>query len=339
MAPQPHKPGGSDIRGELESIGRCLKGEELVKALMERVVAAEDEKATLAGKLEELSRAQKEAGTLRKENEILTKRKEALESVLMKTELAKGKLESLCREMQKAQKKTHDEHVEKLKTLEKSRKEMIEQFKESIATIQKSMETGRETSEKLSSDNANLAEKLKTLANEYESRVAQLSKQFNEKTEYCEKLASARNMEVELYKTKLNAANLDIQKCAQEKLQLKNELLARELRMKEALEGEKAMREQIDKYTKKYNELHSSLNNSNETFEKFKREMERMNSNLIKVEKECRKWKTKYDETAQALAAAIVQKKESEDACALKERQLQQLQGLCRTLKAQISNQ
>lgn len=46
--------------------------------------------------------------------------------------------------------------------------------------------------------------------------------------------------------------------------------------MKEALEGEKAMREQIDKYTKKYNELHHSLNNSNETFERFKREMERV---------------------------------------------------------------
>lgn len=54
------------------------------------------------------------------------------------------------------------------------------------------------------------------------------------------------------------------------------QLLARELRMKEALEGEKAMREQIDKYTKKYNELHNSLNTSNETFEKFKREMERV---------------------------------------------------------------
>ncbi|KHN77849.1 Alpha-taxilin [Toxocara canis] len=388
MAPQPHKP---DVRGELESIGRCLKGEELVKALMERVVAAEEEKATLAGKVEELSRVQKEAGTLRKQNEILTKKMETLESVLMKTELAKGKLESLCREMQKAQKKAHDEHVEKLKALEKSRKEMIDQFKESVATIQKSMETGRETSERLTTDNANLSEKLKSLANEYESRVALLSKQFAEKTEYCEKLTAARDMEVELYKTKLVAANLDIQKCSQEKLQLKNELLARELRMKEALEGEKAMREQIDKYTKKYNELHNSLNTSNETFEKFKREMERllarelrmkealegekamreqidkytkkynelhnslntsnetfekfkremerMNGNLIKVEKECRKWKTKYDETAQALAAATVQKKESEDACALKERQLQQLQGLCRTLKAQISNQ
>ncbi|VDN88100.1 unnamed protein product [Brugia pahangi] len=106
-------------------------------------------------------------------------------------------------------------------------------------------------------------------------------------------------MEVELYKTKLQAAILDTQKCTQEKLQLQSELLAREQKVKEVLEGEKAMREQIDKYTKKYNELHLSLNNSNETFDKFRREMERMNSNVIKVEKDARKWKMKYDETAQ----------------------------------------
>lgn len=42
------------------------------------------------------------------------------------------------------------------------------------------MESGRETSEKLTNDNAMLSEKLKVLANEYESRVAELSKQFSE---------------------------------------------------------------------------------------------------------------------------------------------------------------
>ncbi|EFO17122.1 hypothetical protein LOAG_11379 [Loa loa] len=330
----------TDVRSELESIGRCLEGEELVKALMERVLATEEEKTTLANKVEELSKMQKMATSLRKQNELLTKKVETVEGVLMKTELAKSKLENLCREMQKAQRKAHEEHVEKLRELERNRKDMIEQFKESVTGIQKSMESGRETSEKLTNDNAVLSEKLKVLAQEYENRVAELSKQFTEKTEYCEKLTAARDMEVELYKTKLQAAVLDTQKCTQEKIQLQSELLAREQKMKEVLEGEKAMREQIDKYTKKYNELHLSLNNSNETFDKFRREMERMNSNVIKVEKDARKWKIKYDETAQALAAATLKVKESEDLCALKDRQLQQLQNLCRTLKSQIpSNQ
>ncbi|CAG9539799.1 unnamed protein product [Cercopithifilaria johnstoni] len=328
----------TDVRSELESIGRCLKGEELVKALMERVLATEEEKTTLASKVEELSKMQKMSTNLRKQNDLLTKKVETVEGVLIKTELAKSKLENLCREMQRTQRKAHEEHVERLRELERNRKDMIEQFKESLAGIQKSMESGRETSEKLTNDNAVLSEKLKILAQEYESRVAELSKQFAEKTEYYEKLTAARDMEVELYKTKLQAAALDTQKCIQEKLQLQSELLAREQKVKEVLEGEKVMREQIDKYTKKYNELHLSLNNSNETFDKFRREMERMNANVIKVEKDARKWKMKYDETAQALAAATLKVKECEDLCALKERQLQQLQNLCRTLKSQIPN-
>ncbi|VDN38440.1 unnamed protein product [Gongylonema pulchrum] len=170
----------TEVRSELESLSRCLQGEELVKALMERVLATEEEKATLASKVEELSKTQKEIGTLRKHNDILTKKIETLESVLMKTELAKSKLENLCREMQKAQRKANEEHGEKLRELEKNRKDMIEQFKESVAGIQKSMESGRETSERLTNDNAVLSEKLKNLAGEYEARVAELSRQFAE---------------------------------------------------------------------------------------------------------------------------------------------------------------
>lgn len=48
-----------------------MEGEELIKALMERVMAAEEEKVTLASKLEEITKVQKEAGSLRKQNELV----------------------------------------------------------------------------------------------------------------------------------------------------------------------------------------------------------------------------------------------------------------------------
>lgn len=66
----------------------------------------------------------------------MIKKVEKLECTLMKTELAKGKLEELCREMQRIQRKSTEEHVEKLRILEKSREEMVIQFKESMASIQ-----------------------------------------------------------------------------------------------------------------------------------------------------------------------------------------------------------
>lgn len=63
----------TDVKSELESIGRCLEGEELVKALMERVLATEEEKATLASKVEELSKVQKMSTSLMKRNELVRK--------------------------------------------------------------------------------------------------------------------------------------------------------------------------------------------------------------------------------------------------------------------------
>ncbi|MFH4982443.1 hypothetical protein AB6A40_009152 [Gnathostoma spinigerum] len=59
----------TDVRSELEIMTRCMDGDELIKALTERVIAAEEEKATLASKVEELSKAQKDAGTFRKQND------------------------------------------------------------------------------------------------------------------------------------------------------------------------------------------------------------------------------------------------------------------------------
>lgn len=60
------------MKSELESIGRCLEGEELVKALMERVLATEQEKTTLTSKIEELSKMQKMSTSLRKQNELVS---------------------------------------------------------------------------------------------------------------------------------------------------------------------------------------------------------------------------------------------------------------------------
>lgn len=49
-------------------------------------------------------------------------------------------------------------------------------------------------------------------------------KDLFQKNMYCEKLTTTRNMEVELYKTKLSAAALETEKAVQEKLQLQNEV-------------------------------------------------------------------------------------------------------------------
>lgn len=67
--------------------------------------------------------------------------------------------------------------------------------------------------------------------------------------------------------------------------------------MKTALESEIEMRKLLNNYTEKYQNLLSSLARSNESFEKVKKEMARMNGNLIKVEGESRKWKQRVEDS------------------------------------------
>uniref|UniRef100_A0A914V833 Beta-taxilin n=1 Tax=Plectus sambesii TaxID=2011161 RepID=A0A914V833_9BILA len=112
-------------------------------------------------------------------------------------------------------------------------------------------------------------------------------------------------------------------------------LQERDVQVKEALASEMAMRDQITKYSAKYDELHKSLASSNETFDRFKREIEKMNANMIKVERESRKWRSKFDEANKMLAGLVSEKKNMDELLAQKDRQLENLQKLCRTLQEQ----
>lgn len=56
---------------------------------------------------------------------------------------------------------------------------------------------------------------------------------------------------------------------------------------------------------------------------------------MIKVERESRKWREQYIEANKTLIGVLAQKKEAEDSLAQKDRQLENLQKLCRTLQDQ----
>jgi hypothetical protein len=58
-------------------------------------------------------------------------------------------------------------------------------------------------------------------------------------------------------------------------------LKERDDQLKDALASETTMREQITKYSAKYDELHKSLASSNDTFDRFKREIEKVPINTV----------------------------------------------------------
>jgi hypothetical protein len=62
-----------------------------------------------------------------------------------------------------------------------------------------------------------------------------------------------------------------------------------------------------------------------------------MNASLIKVERESRKWRAKFEETNKMLIGLVAQKKDADDLVAQRDRQLENLQKLCRTLQEERS--
>jgi len=115
-------------------------------------------------------------------------------------------------------------------------------------------------------------------------------------------------------------------------------LLASEGKVQSAMESELSLRKLLDEYSTKYSTLLDSLSQSNNSFERVKKDMGKMNGNLIKVEADARKWKTKVEEANKTITSISSEKAECQMELSRKDRQLAQLQELCRRLKKEQSS-
>ncbi|PAV75864.1 hypothetical protein WR25_08140 [Diploscapter pachys] len=269
--------------------------------------------------------------TLTKANAQLEKKLDKANQILLRTEEAKSKLEELCRELQKMNKQIREDSVNKVKMLEAERQKAVEQLRGTLSEIERNMKEGRERSDSLADDNKRLAERLGDLSKEYEARVNAIQEQYKAKENYWEEYNKARDVEVKLLKTKLEASSINIQKLGLEKEELAKNLVEGTAKVGGAMETEKLLREQVKQYAEKYSELMTSLTNSNQAFDKFKKEIDRVTSNCKKIENDSLKWKQRYDEaTRQGLRMSINRTKK-----------IDKLESLCRALtsrKAAESN-
>ncbi|RCN30051.1 hypothetical protein ANCCAN_24180 [Ancylostoma caninum] len=263
----------------METIQKSLEGlslEEKVTKLMKRVVDSEDQNARLKEKAAQVDK-------LTKANATLEKKLEKANLILLKTEDAKGKLEELCRELQRMNKQIREDSLNKVRLLEHERQQAVEQLRTALKGIEASMNEGKERSDALAADNGRLAEKLKELGQEYESRINAIQQQYKEKDSYWLEYNKAKDIEIKLLKTKLEAAEINAQKSALEKEELTRSFVEGTARIGGALENEKALREEVKRYAGRYEEITKSLAESNAAFDKFKKEIDRVSSMQIRL--------------------------------------------------------
>uniref|UniRef100_M3XHW0 Taxilin gamma n=2 Tax=Latimeria chalumnae TaxID=7897 RepID=M3XHW0_LATCH len=120
--------------------------------------------------LEESRSVQKQMKVLQKKQAQIMKEKVHLQSEHSKAILARSKLESLCRELQRHNKTLKDENTQRAREYEERRKEATAHFQLTLSEIQTQMEQHNVRNASLRQENIELAEKLKKFIEEYELR-------------------------------------------------------------------------------------------------------------------------------------------------------------------------
>ncbi|KAK6327958.1 hypothetical protein J4Q44_G00036040 [Coregonus suidteri] len=276
--------------------------------------------------LEEQRNSQKQMRVLQKKQSQLVQETDHLKKEHSKAILARSKLESLCRELQRHNRTLKEDGVQRARVEEEKRKEVTSHFQVTLNDIQAQMEQHNERNTSLRQENSELAEKLKKLIQQYELREEHIDKVFKHK-----------DLQQQLVDAKLHQAQ-ELLIEAEDRHHREKDFLLKEAvesqRMCELMKQQEVhLKQQLSLYTEKFEEFQTTLSKSNEVFTTFKQEMEKMTKKIKKLEKETSMYRSRWESSNKALLVMAEEK-------TLQDREFDGLQGkvgrlekLCRALQ------
>ncbi|XP_072499569.1 beta-taxilin [Notamacropus eugenii] len=275
--------------------------------------------------LEEHRAEQKQLKHLQKRQVQIIKEKDQLQSEHSKAILARSKLESLCRELQRHNKTLKEETLQRAREEDEKRKEITSHFQSTLSDIQSQIEQQSERNMTLCQENTELAEKLKSIIDQYELREEHLDKIFKH-----------RELQQKLVDAKLEQAQ-EMMKEAEERHQREKEYLLNQaaewkLQTKMLKEQETVLQAQLTLYSERFEEFQNTLTKSNEVFATFKQEMDKTTKKMKKLEKDTATWKSRFENCNKALLDMIEEKavRTKEYECFVMK--IGRLENLCRAL-------
>eukprot|EP00899_Mesostigma_viride_P001664 jgi/Mesvir1/11499/Mv13852-RA.1 len=277
----------------------------------EKIKSLQDKLFTQAEKLhameKELAKANRRADQLQKEKDMVL-------SDLSKTQAIKGKLETLCRELQKENKNVMELSQRNVE-LEKERRR---QFQETVDGVSRRLEEHDQSKAVLAQENELLREKVKKVL-----------EQITLRDEYVASQLKAKEVEIELGHAKL-AHEVEVSKSLEAKCAIFAE------RFEVSRKSEAELRQQLESYAGKFESFQTTLAKSNEVFTMYKSQMETMTKSITKLKKENAAAKAKVAIGEAALKEAEEQKAGLAANLALVTNQKKSLEALCRSLRAQL---
>ncbi|OWK12882.1 hypothetical protein Celaphus_00014904 [Cervus elaphus hippelaphus] len=247
--------------------------------------------------LEEHRNSQKQMKLLQKKQSQLVQEKDHLRGEHSKAVLARSKLESLCRELQRHNRSLKEEGVQRAREEEEKRKEVTSHFQVTLNDIQLQMEQHNERNSKLRQENVELAERLKKLIEQYELREEHIDKVFKHK-----------DLQQQLVDAKLQQAQ-EMLKEAEERHQREKDFL-----LKEAVESQRMC----------------ELMKQQETHLK-----QQMTKKIKKLEKETTMYRSRWESSNKALLEMAEEKTLRDKELEGLQVKIQRLEKLCRALQSE----
>lgn len=263
-----------------------------------------------------LSVAEKKCVTLQKD-------KNQLQTEQSKLVLARSRMESLCRELQRQNKLVKEENIAKIREEEERRKEVAAKFQVTLNEVMGIMQETNEKNIKLRDTNLDMAVKIESVCKQFEQRKEQQTK-MEQQIELEKQLAQAQILKAQL---EFNAGQ---EMWTQEREMLLDKFKKSEDNCSQLQQTIKTLQENLEFYSGKYQEFKSSITKSNQVFEDCKLEMSKMTKHIIVLEKAVKMWKHRSQKHAESVLELCANKQ-------MQEKKLDQLQKLCRQLQADRS--
>ncbi|XP_008294824.1 alpha-taxilin [Stegastes partitus] len=271
---------------------------------------------------------QKQMRALQKKQSQLVQEKDNLRNEHSKAILARSKLESLCRELQRHNRTLKEEGMQRTRLEEEKRKEVTSHFQVTLNDIQAQMEQHNERNASLRQENTELAEKLKKLYEQYKLRE-----------EHIDKVVKHKDLQQQLVDAKLHQAQ-ELLKESEERHDREKDFLLKEAvesqRMCELMKQQEVhLKQQLSLYTEKFEEFQTTLSKSNEVFTTFKQEMEKMTKKIKKLEKETAMYRSRWESSNKALLDMAEEKAVRDHEFEALQGKVQRLEKLRRALKVE----
>ncbi|KAK9247882.1 myosin-like coiled-coil protein-domain-containing protein [Lipomyces tetrasporus] len=267
---------------------------------------------------QEMKRHERDHMRAKKRAEQLQKEKDQARSEMKKALSVREKLENLCRELQKENKRIMDESKKLAQSEQEKRDELSAKFESKIVEVKSRMEMHNHGKLIAQADeNDVLKDRLKTFFEQYELRDAQL-----------QKLLRSKDLEVQVY-----MARYDRQRKLAESETARAKMLLNQVSTFTQTETE--LRSQLNVYVEKFKQVEDTLNNSNDLFMTFRKEMEQMTKKTKRLEKEnkilIKKAETMNKNILEMVEERTKQQKEAETT----KKRMAKLENLCRALQAE----